>query len=188
MPASSSTCASLQAVKGVLVDGFRITALPAAKAGAILCATVFNGALNGVMAATIPRGTRRVKARRPFWLGAPATGTTSPDKRLASSPESLSVWMQRDISPLASAAVKPAPGLAVACIHDLRQRLVEIGIVAENGEGNRTEFHLSAPETGRALDAAPDLGAPGEGEEPDPLILDEMPGDIPSSVNDGQQA
>src|SRR3546814_2242606 len=46
MPASSSACASLQAVAGVLLDGFRITALPAAKAGAILWATVLSGELN----------------------------------------------------------------------------------------------------------------------------------------------
>ena len=53
--------ASLFAVCGVLLEGLTITALPAAMAGAILCATVFAGALNGVIAHTTPSGTGMVK-------------------------------------------------------------------------------------------------------------------------------
>ena len=68
MPASSSTSASLQAVSGVAEAGLRITALPAAKAGAILCATVLSGELNGVIASTTPSGTRSVKPMRPRLL------------------------------------------------------------------------------------------------------------------------
>ena len=96
------------AVSGVCVDGLRMTALPAASAGATLCVTVLSGELNGVMAATTPSGTRSVKPSRPAWPGAPASGITSPARRRASSAESLSVWMQRRTSPLASDWVKPA--------------------------------------------------------------------------------
>ena len=92
----------MHAVTGVLVDGFRITALPAAKAGAILCATVFSGELKGVIATTIPSGTRMVKANLPAWPCAPSTGITSPARRRASSPESLNVSMHRRTSPAAS--------------------------------------------------------------------------------------
>jgi hypothetical protein len=86
----------------------RITALPAAKAGAILCATVLSGELNGVIATTTPSGTRSVKPMRPDCCGAPASGTTSPARRRASSAESFSVWMQRRTSPVASEPVNPA--------------------------------------------------------------------------------
>jgi hypothetical protein len=113
MPASSSNSASLQAVSGVLVEGLRITALPAAKAGATLCVTVLSGELKGVIAATTPSGTRMVKPMRPAWPGAPASGITSPASRRASSPESLSVCRQRRTSPVASDSVKPASSCMV---------------------------------------------------------------------------
>ena len=50
---------------GVCSDGFRTIELPAASAGPTLWATVFNGALNGVMAQMTPSGTRTVKPSRP---------------------------------------------------------------------------------------------------------------------------
>ncbi len=95
-------------MSGVYDAGLRIAALPAAKAGAILCVTVLSGALNGVIAATIPSGTRSVKPNRPACCGAPASGTTSPARRRASSPESLSVCTERRTSPVASDTVNPA--------------------------------------------------------------------------------
>jgi len=48
---------SNKAVKGVILDGFNMIALAAAIAGPTLCATRFNGKLNGVIAAIIPTGT-----------------------------------------------------------------------------------------------------------------------------------
>ena len=54
---------SASAVSGVLRAGFRMTALPAASAGAILCNTSSEGKLNGVIATTIPTGCRTVKPR-----------------------------------------------------------------------------------------------------------------------------
>ena len=95
-------------MSGVAEAGLRITALPAANAGAILCATVLSGELNGVIATTTPSGTRSVKPMRPACCGAPASGITSPARRRASSAESLSVCTQRRTSPEASDAVKPA--------------------------------------------------------------------------------
>jgi hypothetical protein len=68
----------MQAAVGVFVDGFSTTALPAASAGATLCATVFSGALKGVIAHTTPSGTRSVKPRRPPCPAAPSIGTISP--------------------------------------------------------------------------------------------------------------
>ena len=49
---------SLKEVNGVDEAGFKITLLPAAIAGATLCATRFKGKLKGVIAAIMPIGTR----------------------------------------------------------------------------------------------------------------------------------
>ncbi len=76
-------------------------------AGAILWTTVFSGALNGVIAATTPTGTRMVKARRPSLPGAAATGTSSPAIRTDSSADSRIVATARSISPAASSGVNP---------------------------------------------------------------------------------
>ena len=97
----------MQAALGVCDDGLRITALPAASAGATLCATVFSGALNGVIAHTTPSGTRSVKPRRPACCGAPSSGTMSPRRLRASSADSRKVCTQRRSSPSASLAGKP---------------------------------------------------------------------------------
>jgi len=44
-------------LNGALGEGLIITALPAAIAGPILCAGIFKGKLNGVIATITPRGT-----------------------------------------------------------------------------------------------------------------------------------
>ena len=95
-------------VFGVLLEGLTITALPAAMAGATLCATVFTGALNGVIAHTTPSGTGMVKPIRPPCCGAPSSGIISPTRRRASSADRRKVWMQRFSSPCESVSVKPA--------------------------------------------------------------------------------
>ena len=59
-PASVSSSASRSAESGVWPAGFSTTAQPAASAGATLCATRLSGKLKGVMAPTIPIGTRIV--------------------------------------------------------------------------------------------------------------------------------
>ena len=56
-PASSAMRPSSSAVDGVNSDGFRITALPAASAGATFCASMVIGEFQGVMAATTPYGS-----------------------------------------------------------------------------------------------------------------------------------
>ena len=45
---------SSSADDGVNSDGFRITALPAASAGATFCASIVSGEFHGVIAATTP--------------------------------------------------------------------------------------------------------------------------------------
>ena len=97
----------MQAAVGVCVEGLSTTALPAASAGATLCATVFSGALNGVIAHTTPSGTRSVKPRRPACCGAPSSGTMSPRKLRASSADSRKVCTQRRSSPSPSLAGNP---------------------------------------------------------------------------------
>src|SRR3546814_11824416 len=58
------------------------------------------------------------------------------------------------------------------CSSDLlRQRAVQVGIVAKNGEGDGAQFHLGPPQACRLLYLAPDLGAAGKGEEAHPRIL-----------------
>ena len=61
VPASSRISTSFNADSGVSLAGLMITALPAAIAGPTLWQTRLSGKLNGVMAATMPQGTRSVK-------------------------------------------------------------------------------------------------------------------------------
>ncbi|MNM99248.1 hypothetical protein D3C81_1118010 [compost metagenome] len=56
-PASSQIAASSSAISGVTSAGLTTTALPAASAGAIFCASLAIGEFHGVMAATTPIGS-----------------------------------------------------------------------------------------------------------------------------------
>src|SRR3546814_15425050 len=56
-------------------------------------------------------------------------------------------------------------------IDHLRQRAVQVGIVAKNGEGDGAQFQLGPPQACRLLYLAPDLGAAGKGEEAHTRIL-----------------
>ena len=60
-PASRMICPSLSADTGVLSAGRIITGLPAAIAGAALCATSSSGKLNGVIPATGRAGRGHVR-------------------------------------------------------------------------------------------------------------------------------
>src|SRR5690606_26740755 len=55
-PACSNRRASSKAIKDVASAGFKITALPAAKAGGSFCTSEAMGEFQGVMAATTPKG------------------------------------------------------------------------------------------------------------------------------------
>ena len=59
-PAASQMRASSSAIKGVISAGLTTTALPAASAGAIFCASLAIGEFHGVMAATTPIGSCRL--------------------------------------------------------------------------------------------------------------------------------
>ena len=83
-PASSSSSASVSADSGVWPAGLSTTAQPAASAGAILCATRLSGKLNGLIAPTIPIGSRSVNASLPSPAWAASMGTTSPASLRAS--------------------------------------------------------------------------------------------------------
>ena len=61
---SASSSASASADSGVRLAGLTSTGLPAASAGATLCATRFSGKLNGVIASTGPIGKRRSRPPR----------------------------------------------------------------------------------------------------------------------------
>jgi len=55
--ASRAARPSSNPTDGVISDGFKTTALPAASAGAIFCASIVSGEFHGVMAATTPQGS-----------------------------------------------------------------------------------------------------------------------------------
>ena len=110
-PASRRITARASEDSGVSSAGFSTTALPAARAGPILCATVFSGALNGAIAATTPTGTRIVNARRCSLPGLAATGTSSPAMRVASSADRRRVPTARASSVSASVRVKPVSAM-----------------------------------------------------------------------------
>ncbi len=77
-PASSKSRPKCSAVSGVGVGGLTTRVLPAARAGATLCASRLSGKLNGEMAATGPRGTRNQKPMRRSDPGIASRGTVSP--------------------------------------------------------------------------------------------------------------
>ena len=62
-PASRISSPSRKAVSGVISDGFKITVLPQASAGASFQLAMASGKFHGTMAATTPTGSRRVYAR-----------------------------------------------------------------------------------------------------------------------------
>ena len=107
-PASRSTSTSFRADRGVSVAGLIRTELPAASAGPTLCITRFSGKLNGLIAATMPQGTRMVNPNWPDQLGAPSRGTVSPWMRLASSAEPVRVCTARSTSVRPSAMTLPS--------------------------------------------------------------------------------
>ena len=74
-PASSTICASFSALIGVWLAGRTTIGLPAASAGATLCATRLSGKLNGEMPAIGPSGTRRTWPVRPSVPGSQSSWT-----------------------------------------------------------------------------------------------------------------
>ncbi len=83
--ASVTSAPTLSPLSGVAEAGLTTIVLPAASAGATLCATRLKGELNGVIAATGPIGKRRTSPSRPCPAGTPSSGTISPSIRVASS-------------------------------------------------------------------------------------------------------
>ena len=83
-PASCMSSASKSADSGVADAGLSTMAQPAARAGAILCATRLHGKLNGEIAPTTPRGMRSVNASFPSPACAASIGTISPASLRAS--------------------------------------------------------------------------------------------------------
>ncbi len=59
-PISTAISPSASAVRGVWLAGFRMTVLPHASAGATFQAARSSGKFQGTIAATTPRGSRRV--------------------------------------------------------------------------------------------------------------------------------
>jgi hypothetical protein len=103
------------ALNGVRAEGFRTIVFPDASAGATLCATIFNGALNEVIPQTTPRGTRIVNAIRCACPGAASIGTISPVSRFASSAAMMKVWTVRPTSIVASAiGIPPSAVISAA--------------------------------------------------------------------------
>ena len=129
-PAASKASAMMTAAVGVWLDGLSTTALPAANAGATLCATVFSGALNGVIAHTTPSGTRSVKPMRPAWWGAPSSGTISPRK--------LSRFLGREAEGL-HAALELTQAVAGRKAHFDLQRTHEFGAALLQQRGGTVE-------------------------------------------------
>ena len=100
--------ANLLLTAGACGGGLTIVLLPAAKQAASLCASRLTGALNGVMARTVPTGARKVSAVLPTPRGQPATGSSSPPSWRACSAATASVSATRSISPSQSLSGLPS--------------------------------------------------------------------------------
>ena len=112
-PASSMISTSFTPDRGVSLAGLRTTAFPAARAGPTLWQTRFRGKLKGVIAATTPQGTRRVKPNFPAPLDAALRSSVSPVRRLASSADRVIVSWARDASPIPSERILPSSRVIV---------------------------------------------------------------------------
>ncbi len=107
-PASCSSSARRSAESGVCEAGLSTTAHPAARAGAILCATRLSGKLNGLIAPTTPIGTRIVNASLPSPACEASIGTTSPASLRASTAAIVYVDTARATSTRAALSGLPA--------------------------------------------------------------------------------
>src|SRR6185437_3144246 len=105
---STSTSPMISAPIGVRSEGFSTNGQPAAIAGATLCATRFNGKLNGVMKEHGPSGTRLTKPRYPLVRSEISRFTISPSMRVDSSAAIRKVSIRRSASPCESLIGLPA--------------------------------------------------------------------------------
>ncbi|MEJ7720584.1 MAG: hypothetical protein WKF58_09105 [Ilumatobacteraceae bacterium] len=78
-PASTNACASRSPISGVIGDGLNTTALPAARAGAILRLAMLSGKFHGVITATTPTGSSTE-----YTSGVSSLGYVAPRTRYAS--------------------------------------------------------------------------------------------------------
>ena len=130
-------------------------------AGPTLCAVVFSGALNGVIAATTPTGTRMVNASRCSLPGVAATGISWPAMRTASSADSRSVATARVSSVAASAGVNPVSATYSARISSRRSsssRAASARMACRRAGGSGRCAAATAPVTARPTSAGAGLG------------------------------
>src|SRR3989338_134322 len=106
-PALSIISANIRELLTHSRGGFKITALPTAKAGAILCAAKLSGKLNGVMQKTTPRGNLFESPTRPAVVGRRSKGSISPPILLHSSSAISKVLYARSTSEYDSLRVFP---------------------------------------------------------------------------------
>ena len=123
-PASRTISPIDSAESGVFDAGRTMHGQPAAIAGPSLCATRSSGALNGVIASTVPTGKRRVRPMRPSPRGTASMGTSSPVEalRLASSPASCRISAVRCTSNVVSQTAFPVSSVICRASSDSRER------------------------------------------------------------------
>ena len=157
-PASVSSSASRSADNGVCDAGFKTTAQPAARAGAILWATRLKGKLNGEIAPTTPIGTRSVMATFPVPAGEASIGTTSPASLRASTAAMVKVDVARAASMRAAFIGLPASDEIVRATSSARsstRRAVRSRIAARSCAGIGSAIARSAASTARRASSAP---------------------------------
>ena len=129
-PASTISCPSFSADTGVRGPGRTTMGLPAAIAGAALCATSSRGKLNGVIPAIGPSGIRRIWASR---FSVPGSQSS----------ERISPWILRASS---------APTLNVNAARSTSRRAVRIGLPASSATVRANSSRRSANARGHGLE------------------------------------
>ena len=162
--------ATWSAESGAWWAGFTTTALPAARAGATLCMTRLNGALNGVTAATMPSGSRMTNAVRPSPPGtASGAGIASPNCSIAAA-AAPSVYVLRSISRRESLIALPVWRLIVLARNSLRPRMSLDGGPESRRPGvdrHRRDLALAVPGGGEGII---DRGGVGQPDLADDLV------------------
>ena len=153
-PASCAMSASIEAVSGAHSGGLRITALPAASAGATRQVASINGAFHGVITAVTPLGSHSKCSANPSWsFSSPSVSRWSAKNRKFRATRGMTEFrIDRSSEPLsrvstaASSGTRASTPSAIA-VQDLRSLLR--GHRAPDGEP------LTGGGDGRSASAAP---------------------------------
>ncbi len=161
-PASSRISPIARAESGVFEAGRTMHGQPAASAGPSLWATSRSGALNGVIASTVPTGNRRVSPIRPSPRGTASIGTSSPVEALrrASSPAICRISAVRCASKRVSQTALPVSSVICRASSSSRERTSAAAAIRISARRNGGSAATSASAAAAEASACSTIASP----------------------------